>query len=330
MTYMSDEALLLTLQRGSRKANSLASTLRTIRPASDRAIHSNSNNATLEFGSLKRAIEEYSVDRHSEVLARATRLRGQVEWAQTFLAVSVRRQVGTFAVKCLGRYGAHIHSVVDLGCGCGSVLRLILSLAPRHIIDQLRHVTLIDQNEEAVAHALMRIRELIGLKCPVIGIVGRFDHASAWRDIKSQNSLFVANCSLHELPAASKQTVLEYIKVRHGQLLLTELEGNHDSLKAGSGELIHGAAKFYDALIRDAYQSLENPVTRRRVIGDFLLAELSDIWFRDYNARENYQMTAGQWSELVTATKLRVKSRYRLQIQRGSPALLGIYAACVE
>jgi len=123
----------------------------------------------------------------------------------------------------------------------------------------------------------------------------------------AQFRLVFASGALHELPHSVKQELLTQLSTKTRFLIVVEFASDHERPVAGSGVLVWRAARFYDALMADAFESLPATATPA-VIGVFLLDELLDLWLNDYNGRHNYHLPVEGWTDLLTEANFDVCS----------------------
>lgn len=230
---------------------------------------------------------------------------GQVQWSHTTMARRQRIQLGKWLQQ--GANGTALSSVrfvTDLGAGDGKMsYRVIRALLGAQAA--LSRVVLIDRQHDALKAAAERVRTARS-RAPVKLEYG--DFRSIDLPVRNASSrLTFASGSLHELPATEKLQLLVKVAYSSRFFILIELEADHDHASSGSASLIDRSARFYDALMADAFKSL-SPQSLPTVVGVFLLDELLGIWLNTYSQRHNYHLGRNSWLDLIRQSNFKVLS----------------------
>jgi hypothetical protein len=253
------------------------------------------------FSGLRRALDDYYFwNRSLDKAEREQFVRqGQIAWSGTAIAQCQRRYLGVWLNASPRRIRdslSSIRDVTDLGAGDGrmtsALLDKLLSMGLH-----LSRVTAIDQSLRALELAENRLQSRFGDRLTVHTECGQFQQMK-FPDADAEFSLMLASSALHELPNAQKRELLSIIATRSCFLILVELTSDHEVPPSQSADLAWRAAEFYDALMSDAFESLPAEL-HRATIGAFLLDELLDLWFNDYDNRHNYHLSASGWSRLL-------------------------------
>jgi hypothetical protein len=125
-----------------------------------------------------------------------------------------------------------------------------------------------------------------------------------WDGLEPTRTLVLASAALHEFDRDDKAHVLAEAARHASRLVLVELAADHDTAVTHSADLRYRAAKFYDALIADAYSSLPSS-EHLAVVGAFLLGELETMLTQPYVARQNYHLTVEKWHSSMLGSGFR-------------------------
>lgn len=265
---------------------------------------------SVPFPALRRAFDTYF--RWNQTLDERGHLRlfgqGQIAWSGTMIAKCQRKYLASWldaAGPQIRNELASVRMPTDFGAGDGQMTcRLLESLAS--IGASPTQVILIDQNSEALILATRRLRRHFGPALEIESKCGRFQRMQ-FPTANPEFRLVFASSALHELPRAQKQQVLNKVAISARFLLVVELSSDHEAPASGSSTLAWRAARFYDALLADAFESLPATV-HQSVVGVFLLDGLLDLWFENYDNRHNYHLSAAGWTECLTQAGYEVTS----------------------
>lgn|GEM_PF-6370980 len=261
-----------------------------------------------EFRSLRRALVDYADWRSGLGAGESERERehGQVGWSKTRLAKRQRAIVATTLATLPASFRKGLKNLttcVDLGCGDGQATMSFLQAVG---ISSFKHVVLVDQSAKAVNDAREAVIAGVGASASVKTCHCDVRDPGIWENIAAEKTVVVSSAVLHELTAGAKRLILRRIAKSSSAFVLVELLSEHDEPKTRSAALLAESAAFYDCLIADTYRSVSEPSLRRSIVGGFLLAEMLDIWTRQYRRRGNYHMQRGRWEAFLRDAGLKL------------------------
>jgi len=168
---------------------------------------------------------------------------------------------------------------------------------------KIRHVVVVDQNEQALDLATARIANIHGKDVTGSQVCGRIQDLELSAVCDNDRVMLVGSCAcLHHLARADRDEFIKRALSWSVPLVIAELEGNHDSPSDGSAELVYSAYTFYRSLIKDATKSGLHPQELHACVVEFLLRELMPLLRNGYLERGNYHMVC--WSTSFRAFHL--------------------------
>lgn len=247
---------------------------------------------------------------------------GQVAWSSTGLAERQRQTLSSWLDGTQWRCSSKVDTIVDLGSGDGEMIAALLEA--QRFKGRVKAVVLVDRNEDALERARRCLDRRHEKKIAVM--VRRMDlrDPAIWNGVQPERTLAFASASLHELPRTDKATTLARAAAHVSQMLLVELASDHDSPRTGSTILTEHALWFYDALIGDAYASVQSLSDRQAIIGAFLLQEFSKLTSQPYERRVNYHLDARGWQTVLTKAGFAIQDALEAELLPGGPKTLFI------
>lgn len=209
--------------------------------------------------------------------------------------VATRSAFREFAVRTLPQYDQPLR-FMDIGCGNGAMgLELLQHLQEQLVIPSVGEIILVDpfpaMLETARVSACAAFPDAL-----VTTISGRSQDVAA--NLPTGIDLTLCSLSIHHMPWDVKIPLVQRLASCSKDLLLFELNGDHDLHEIGAPELSLSLYQTYGVLI-DAIFAHDTPVDAALSCVDlFLLAELVSLLTQPRGERTEYHMTQEQWKRL--------------------------------
>lgn len=209
--------------------------------------------------------------------------------------VATRFAFREFAVRTLPR-SVHPLTFMDVGCGNGTMgIELLQHLQQSQVIPSVGQIILVDPFPAMLETARKKAHEAFP-DVPVITINGRSQEVMA--TLPDGVDLTLCSLSIHHMPWEDKVPLVQRLSQCSSELLLFELNGDHDLHELGAPELSLSLYQTYGVLI-DAIFAHDTPVDEALSCVDlFLLAELVSLLTEPRGKRTEYHMTPEQWRRL--------------------------------
>lgn len=209
--------------------------------------------------------------------------------------VATRSAFRGFAARTLPDY-RHPIRFMDIGCGNGTMgIELLQHLQQQMLFPGVGEIILVDPS----AAMLETARADAAAAFPGVQVTtmpGRSQDLAAC--LPTGVDLTLCSLSIHHMPWQEKVSLVQRLAQCSSDLLLFELNGDHDLHEMGAPELSLSLYQTYGVLI-DAIFAHDTPVDAALSCVDmFLLAELVSLLTEPRGKRTEYHMTPEQWRTL--------------------------------
>ncbi len=207
----------------------------------------------------------------------------------------MRRRFHRFAARTLPSFDRPVR-FMDVGCGNGTMgVELLLSLKELGVILAIEEIVLVDPFPAMLEIARLSAETVFpGVK--VTQILGKSQDVA----LRLPDGLDITLCSLsiHHMPWEVKSSLVKELAKRSSEILLFEMDANHDTSALGSPEISLSVYQAYGGII-DAIFAHDAPLDVALGCVDlFLLAEVVSLLTQPRGERTEYHMTRAQWRRL--------------------------------
>ncbi|OQX81433.1 MAG: hypothetical protein B6D64_02070 [Bacteroidetes bacterium 4484_276] len=193
-------------------------------------------------------------------------------------------------------------TILDVGVGNGVLLaKIVNEIAPLYNIKVMRLI-FIDPFEDMLKKAVGHCKQNINIKTEITTICCKVQDISESQInlIQQMKPIWFVNAALsvHHMPREAKVPMLKQLKWLSPNLLLTEVNWNHDLPEKGSPELIYSVANNYANFCKDI---LYLPVTEKEkklCLYHFPLAEAINIIKQERASRIDYHTPIEEWKKI--------------------------------
>ncbi len=206
---------------------------------------------------------------------------------------------------------------MDVGCGNGTMgIELLQSLQEKKIIPEVQEIILVDPFPSMLEIAEKTATEVFP-KARITTMLGLSQDISA--RFPSGIDFTLCSLSIHHMPWEVKAGLVKDIASRSREVLLFEMDADHDTHELGSSELSLSVYQSYGAII-DAIFAHDAPVDiALKCVDLFLLAEVISLLSQPRGKRTEYHMTSYQWRRLFEE-----ETDYRLSAEETCLACSGV------
>jgi SAM-dependent methyltransferase len=208
-----------------------------------------------------------------------------------------RAEFVSFAIDSLPEVSGPLR-VLDVGCGDGEMLELLLpALLGSGRWDEVSAITLLDPSPGMLSSAKGRIAA-VWPDARVDGRVARLEDVAS--SLGGRYDLVLGSLSLHHMPAEVKHRTLAALAPVMDNLLLLELDADHDSPEVGSPRLAASVHQTYGWMLAQILgPDTPDPVAQESA-DQFVAPELVSLLTRPRGARSEYHMPRDAWLDLLT------------------------------
>lgn len=207
----------------------------------------------------------------------------------------MRHRFQRFAARTLAVYDRPVR-FMDVGCGNGTLgIELLRTLRECAVIPGAAEIILIDPFPAMLETASKLVREAF----PDAGI-RLIEKRSENIDDELPHDVDIALCSLaiHHMPMERKRGLVNLLGQRCGDILLFEMNSDHDTPELGDPRLSFSVYQSYGYMI-DRIFAHEAPLDIiQGCVDQFLLSEVISLLTQPRGVRTDYHMTAAQWRTL--------------------------------
>lgn len=207
----------------------------------------------------------------------------------------MRRRFHRFAARTLPSYNRPLR-FMDVGCGNGTMgVELLQCLKEQRVLSSMEEIVLVDPFPAMLELA----RQSASIAFPGVKVTPILGKA---QDISSTlpNDVDVTLCSLsiHHMPLEVKTGMVKELARRSSEILLFEMDGDHDTPELGSPDLSLSVYQAYGGII-DSIFAHDAPLDVALGCVDlFILAEVVSLLSQPRGERTEYHMTTAQWRRL--------------------------------
>jgi|GEM_PF-1713942 len=189
-----------------------------------------------------------------------------------------------------------IPKILDIGCGDGTLTVMILEKIRELCNCEKIEVVLIDPDAESIKIAGNKLDQLSWISFTPIQKPFNLELLS---NLLSNEYFELVNASsiLHEFPYYEKERILTKLFAVAKNVIVTELEGDHDLILSQSKQLVKTAFFFYKNLFDCIVPDKADPDFESFIYG-YIFPEFSDILFKNYKNRRNYHLDLPRWQNL--------------------------------
>ncbi len=209
--------------------------------------------------------------------------------------LQMRERFRFFAAKTLPQYD-HPIRFMDIGCGNGTMgIELLQHLVRQGVITSLAEIILVDPFP-AMLETAQQVARIAFPDVPVSLIHGRSENVAS--NLPQAVDLTLCSLSIHHMPWELKTSLVNELAQRSSDILLFEVNGDHDTPELGAPELSLSVYQSYGGMI-DTIFAHDAPVEDALACVDlFLLAEVVSLLTQPRGTRTEYHMLAQQWQML--------------------------------
>jgi SAM-dependent methyltransferase len=208
-----------------------------------------------------------------------------------------RSEFVSFAVDSLPQTSGSLR-VLDVGCGDGGLLaELLPALLEAGRWDEVSAVTLLDPSPSMISSAKGRTASAWP-EARVDGRIARLEDAAGSLD--GRYDLVLGSLSLHHMPAEVKHRTLAALAPVMDNLLLLELDADHDSPEVGSPRLAASVHQTYGWMLAQVLGPDAPDEIARQSADRFVAPELVSLLTRPRGARSEYHMPRDAWLGLLS------------------------------
>ncbi len=211
--------------------------------------------------------------------------------------VSMREKFLRFASSSLPRFAEPL-TVLDVGCGDGSLLVLLL----QHLIkagraQEINRAILVDSSAPMLEVAAGKLRQAFP-DLTVDPRHGRIQEHAA--ELPAGIDVALLSLAYHHMPWDDKAAHLREMSGKVNHLLLMEMDGDNDTPQLGSPELAVSVYQSYGPLI-DSIFAHDAPITvTQSCVDNFVMAEVISFLTQPHGRRNDYHMLRGQWTRIFS------------------------------
>ncbi|HPC86690.1 MAG TPA: class I SAM-dependent methyltransferase [Smithellaceae bacterium] len=209
--------------------------------------------------------------------------------------VGMREKFLRFASSSLPCFAAPL-TVLDVGCGDGSLLMLLLQrLMKTGRSQKIDRAILVDSSASMLKVAEGKLRQAF----PDLYVDPRHgriqEHAG---ELPSGIDVALLSLAYHHMPRNEKATHLREMSGKVEHLLLMEMDGDNDTPHLRSPELAVSVYQSYGPLI-DSIFAHDAPITvTQSCVDNFVMAEVISFLTEPRGRRNDYHMLRGQWARI--------------------------------
>ncbi|MDD2276607.1 MAG: class I SAM-dependent methyltransferase [Smithellaceae bacterium] len=209
--------------------------------------------------------------------------------------VGMREKFLRFASSSLPRFADPL-TVLDVGCGDGSLLVLLLQrLMKTGRAQNIARAILVDSSASMMEVAEGKLRKAFP-ELTVDPRHGRIqEHAG---ELPAGIDIALLSLAYHHMPCDAKAAHLREMSGKVKHLLLMEMDGDNDTPQLGSPELAVSVYQSYGPLI-DSIFAHDAPITvTQSCVDNFVMAEVISFLTEPRGRRNDYHMLRGQWERV--------------------------------
>lgn len=206
-----------------------------------------------------------------------------------------RHKFRDFTSRTIPSYDRPI-KFMDVGCGNGTMgVELLQFLQEKKIIPGVQEIILVDPFPAMLEIAEKSAKEVFP-KARITTMLGLSQDISS----KFPDDIDFTLCSLsiHHMPWKIKAGLVKDIAARSREVLLFEMDADHDTHELGCPELSLSVYQSYGAVIDAIFAHDATVDVALKCVDLFLLAEVISLLSQPHGKRTEYHMTSYQWRKL--------------------------------
>lgn len=194
-------------------------------------------------------------------------------------------------------------TILDIGVGNGVfITKIVNEIIPLYGIKSIRLI-IVDQSNDMLRLSKEYCKENIKIPTEVFTICCKIQEITKDQIeiIQNKKPIWFTNTglSIHHMPWEVKIPMLKQLRELSSNLVLTEVNWNHDLPASNSPELFYSVAKSYGVFSESILHLPISEERRKRCLNNFPIAEAINIIKQDRAHRIDYHTTIEEWKRIA-------------------------------